>query len=141
MPSSDLPSALFAALDGALAYAQANPLPAFLFIISLWRLWAAFRPAAGVAAGASRIDVRALLGPTLETLPLPPAVAAGGGVSTAAALADCDYVLLYTSASFSAPCRDFAPVLAAWTRAHAERLRVTPVLVSLDRSEEAARSP
>ena len=58
-----------------------------------------------------------------------------GSVATSAALRDARYVLVYCSASWCPPCRQFTPVLSAFYTASAERLKAAFVLVSNDRDE------
>ena len=74
--------------------------------------------------------MEALLGPQLRRK-------AGGSVRTSDALADARFVLVYCSASWCGPCRQFTPQLAEFFKTAAARLRAAVVLVSCDRDESA----
>ena len=60
---------------------------------------------------------------------------ARGSVATLAALRDSRFVLVYCSASWCPPCRQFTPVLGAFYTSAAARLKASFVLVSNDRDE------
>lgn len=57
-------------------------------------------------------------------------------VSTDEALAGAEYVALYFSAHWCAPCRGFTPRLSDFVAANADRLKLKVVFVSADRSEK-----
>ena len=65
--------------------------------------------------------------------------ASGGRVSTAAALREARFVLVYCSASWCGPCRSFTPALSQWYATSAARARAAVVLISCDRDEAAFR--
>ena len=77
--------------------------------------------------------MEALLGPSLLRR-------SGGSTSTSSALRDARFVLVYCSASWCGPCRQFTPALSSFFGAAGPRLRAAAVLVSCDRDDAAFRS-
>lgn len=84
--------------------------------------------------GAAVLDLSRVLGPVLTATG-----AAGDAIATGEALSNSEYVLLYASASWCPPCRAFTPRLSEWAAAHAARLKVSLVFVSLDNDEASFR--
>ena len=77
--------------------------------------------------------MEALLGSTLVT-------SDGKDLSIDAALGDCEYVLVYFSAHWCPPCRQFTPALSAFFTAHHAGLKFKVVFVSSDQDEGAFQS-
>ena len=73
----------------------------------------------------------AVLGPTLLRRD-------GSSVPTAGALKATRLTLIYYSAKWCGPCRQFSPALSAWAKANAAALSFEVVFASLDKSQEEA---
>ncbi len=65
----------------------------------------------------------------------PELVDAEGNTTSSDALADKDYVLLYFSAEWCPPCRQFTPELVDFYEEYAEAGNLEVVLISVDHSE------
>ncbi len=63
-------------------------------------------------------------------------VDAGRNKVSSKILEDKDYVLLYFSAEWCPPCRQFTPLLAELYRKYAQKAAIEVVFISVDRSEE-----
>ena len=121
----------FAAEGGGMLSFVASNVPLLLVLIigiyGVSRLFASCQRA-------SRLDILAALGPVLTASGAP-----GDTTPTADALAGCEYVLLYASASWCPPCRAFTPRLGEWAAAHCARLKTRLIFVSLDRDDASFR--
>ena len=53
-------------------------------------------------------------------------------ISTKNLLNNIDYILLYCSASWCPPCKQFTPILSNWNDRNANRLKAQVIFVSLD---------
>ncbi len=84
--------------------------------------------AAATAASHHAQGMAAVLGPTLVKRD-------GASTPTAGALRGTRLTLVYYSASWCGPCRQFSPALMAWAQANAGKHSVELVFASLDKSE------
>jgi thiol-disulfide isomerase/thioredoxin len=77
--------------------------------------------------------MQGVLGPTLLKRD-------GSKANTASTLSSKRLTLVYYSASWCGPCRQFSPILSAFYKAHSASLGIELVFASLDKSEEAFKA-